>query len=271
VRTLRSLPNIVILCVLGALTLYPTVFVIITSFKSNSQFYSDFWFPMTPLHLHNYALAWNQIAPFMLNSLIVTSLATTGVIVVSCLAGYAFARMDFPGRQLLYYLVIFLLMVPAVLTLVPTFLLIRTLHLLNTYWALVLPYIAGDQVLAIFILRTFFAGLPEDLFEAARIDGAGELRIFLRIAVPLVRSSLITIGILEILSTWNDYLWPFLVLQKPSVQTLVVGLVNFQSRFYTNWGPLMAGYVLASLPLMLLFFLGMRAFISGLTEGALRI
>jgi ABC-type glycerol-3-phosphate transport system permease component len=125
-------------------------------------------------------------------------------------------------------------------------------------------------VLAIFIMRSFFASLPEELFEAARIDGASELWVFLNIAVPLVRPVLVTIAILQVLSSWNDYLWPFLVLQSDSLKTLVVGLVSFQGRFSTDYGPLMAGYAIASVPLLILFFIAMRSFIEGLSQGALK-
>lgn len=258
------------LAILVLMTFYPFIFMIITSLKSAKQYYANIWLPAWPVHLENYQQAWTAIAPFMLNSFLVTIASTIGVVVVSCLAAFAFARMSFPGREILYYLVIFLLMVPAVLTLVPTFLLIKNLGLMNTLWALILPYIAAGQVLSIFIMRAFFASLPEELFEAARIDGASELWVFLNIAVPLVRPVLVTIGILQVLSSWNDYVWPFLVLQSDSVQTLVVGLVNFQGRFYTDYGPLMAGYALASIPLLVLFFVAMRSFIEGLSQGALK-
>jgi ABC-type glycerol-3-phosphate transport system permease component len=255
---------------LAMLTFYPFIFMIITSLKSAKQYYANIWLPAWPLHLENYQQAWAAIAPYMLNSFVVTVASTIGVVVVSCLAAFAFARMSFPGREILYYLVIFLLMVPAVLTLVPTFLLIKNVGLMNTLWALILPYIAAGQVLSIFIMRAFFASLPEELFEAARIDGASEWWVFLNIAVPLVRPVLVTIAILQVLSSWNDYVWPFLVLQSDSVQTLVVGLVNFQGRFYTDYGPLMAGYALASIPLLILFFVAMRSFIEGLSQGALK-
>jgi ABC-type glycerol-3-phosphate transport system permease component len=162
-----------------------------------------------PPDFGNYARAWSAVSGYLLNSVLVTTLSTLGVVTVSCLSAYAFARFQFPGRQLFYYLVIFLLMVPAVLTLVPPFLLVKDLGFLNTRWALVLPYIATGQVLGIFILRQFFAGLPEELFEAARIDGASEFRVFWRIGVPLVRPTLVTVAILEVLVVWNDYLWPF--------------------------------------------------------------
>ncbi len=270
-RAVRGAPSVAILVVMAALMLYPLAFMVSTAFKSMDQFNAQFWLPAWPLHVEYFGGAWAAIAPYMLNSVIVTGASTVGVVVLACFSAYAFARFDFPGREIFYFLVIFLLMIPAVLTLVPTFLLIKGLGLMNTRWALILPYIAGGQVLAIFIMRAFFAGLPEELFEAARIDGAGEFGAFWRIALPLTRPVLVTIAILQILSTWNDYVWPFLVLQNPAIQTLVVGLVNFQGRFYTNWGPLMAGYTLASIPLLLLFFVGMRSFIAGLTAGALKV
>lgn len=269
-RRLGTTLSAAALALLVLMTFYPFVFMVITSLKSAKQYYANIWLPAWPIHLENYQQAWAAIAPFMLNSFLVTVASTIGVVVVSCLAAFAFARMSFPGREILYYLVIFLLMVPAVLTLVPTFLLIKNVGLMNTLWALILPYIAAGQVLSIFIMRAFFASLPEELFEAARIDGASELWVFLNIAVPLVRPVLVTIGILQVLSSWNDYVWPFLVLQSDSVQTLVVGLVNFQGRFYTDYGPLMAGYALASIPLLLLFFVAMRSFIEGLSQGALK-
>jgi ABC-type glycerol-3-phosphate transport system permease component len=269
-RRLRDAPSIAVLVAFVALTLYPLAFMVITSLKDLAQYNEQFWLPVWPLHLENYTAAWAAVAPYMLNSVIVTGASATGVVVLSCFAAYAFARFAFPGRELCYYLVIFLLMIPAVLTLVPSFLLVKSLGLMNTRWALILPYIAGGQVLAIFIMRAFFAGLPEELFEAARIDGAGEIGAFWRIAIPLTRPILVTIAIIQVLSTWNDYVWPFLVVQDDSLKTLVVGLVLFQTRFYTFWGPLMAGYTLASIPLLLLFFVGMRYFIEGLTSGALR-
>jgi ABC-type glycerol-3-phosphate transport system permease component len=269
-RRLRDAPSIAVLVAFVALTLYPLAFMVITSLKDLAQYNEQFWLPVWPLHLENYTAAWAAVAPYMLNSVIVTGASATGVVVLSCFAAYAFARFAFPGRELCYYLVIFLLMIPAVLTLVPSFLLVKSLGLMNTRWALILPYIAGGQVLAIFIMRAFFAGLPEELFEAARIDGAGEIGAFWRIAIPLTRPILVTIAIIQVLGTWNDYVWPFLVVQDDSLKTLVVGLVLFQTRFYTYWGPLMAGYTLASIPLLLLFFVGMRYFIEGLTSGALR-
>jgi multiple sugar transport system permease protein/raffinose/stachyose/melibiose transport system permease protein len=137
---------------------------------------------------------------------------------------------------------------------------------------LILPYIASGQVLAIFVMRSFFAGLPEELFESARIDGAGELAAFWRIALPLTKPVMATVAIMQVLYIWNDYTWPFVIAeQDTSLSTLVVGLVQFQGRHTTDWGPLMAAYTIGATPLVILFFFTARLFIRGLTAGALRI
>lgn len=206
----------------------------------------------------------------MLNSIIVTAAAAVGVLVVATLAAYAFARMDFPGRTIIYYSVIALLAIPPILTLVPMFILVRDLHMIDTLWGLIVPYVATGEALAIFVLRTFFAGLPEELFEAARIGGASALQAFAHIALPLVRPALGTVAIIELLAVWNDYVWPLLI-ATDSVKTLTVGLVGLHGRYQTPWGELMAGYTLASLPVLILFFFTVRQFVAGLTSGALKL
>ena len=142
--------------------------------------------------------------------------------------------------------------------------------LINTRWALILPYIASGQVFAIFILRSFIAGLPEDLFEAARIDGAGELSILRTVVVPLSMPILGTIAIMNILSVWNDYVWPYIVISDDAKRTLTIGLQVFRGQYGSSYGPMMAGYVLASLPLLLLFLFTMKQFIQGATSGTLK-
>jgi ABC-type glycerol-3-phosphate transport system permease component len=271
VRRARMSSLHVLLWLLIALTFYPFLLMVITSFKDNPEFYQSFFWFSLPLHPANYAQAWTEISPYMLNSVIVTVLSTAGVVLVSALAAYAFARFAFPGKELLYYLIIALMMVPGVLTLIPSFVLVKNLGLPDTRWALILPYIAGGDVFAIFVLRAFFASLPEELFEAARIDGAGELGVFWRIGLPLTVPALGTIAILQVLACWNDYIWPLIVLFDEPLKTLTLGLVEFQGRHTTDWGPLMAGYTIASIPLVILFALTTRTFIKGLTSGGLKL
>lgn len=260
-----------LLGVLVILTFFPLLLMVITSFKDNAEFYQSFFWIALPLHPENYTSAWAEISPYMLNSVIVTSISTAGVVVISALAAYAFARFAFPGKELLYYLIIALMMLPGVLTLIPSFVLVKNLGLLDTRWALILPYIAGGDVFAIFVLRAFFASLPEELFEAARIDGTGELAAFWHIGLPLVMPALGTVAILQVLATWNDYIWPLIVLFDDPVKTLALGLVAFEGRHTTDWGPLMAGYTIAIIPLVVLFVATTRTFIEGLMSGGLKL
>lgn len=270
-RALQQSSILSLLALLAALMLYPFYFMVQTSLKDNSQFALDFWRPTLPFHFDNYGQAFPVIWHYMWNSVIVTALSTLGVIVVSTLAAYPFARMRFPGRQTLYYSLISLMMIPSILTLVPQFVLVRDLHLIGSFGGVILPYIAANELLGIFLLRAFFASLPEELFEAARIDGASDLQLFLRVALPLVRPAVSALSIVVVLFAWNDYVWPLLVLTDDTTKTLVLGMVLFQTKYITFYGPLMAGYTLAVLPLLILFAVSMRQFIAGLTGGALKL
>ena len=260
-----------VLLALVVMTLYPVFLMVITSVKDNTEFYENFLWIVPPFHFSNYAAAWHEVSPYIMNSVIVTGVTVVAVVAFSALAAYAFARMRFVGKEVLYYMVIALMMLPYVLTLVPQFILIKNFGLLDTRWALILPYISGGVVFAIFVLRSFFSTLPQELFEAAYIDGASELQVFWRLGVPLIRPAIGTVAILQILGTWNDYIWPSVVLLSDQFFTMPIGLVAFQSRHTTDWGPLMAGYTLASLPLVILFALTTRTFIEGLTQGGLKL
>jgi len=252
------------------LTFFPFAFMLLTSLKDNNQFYNAFWALPKPLEWGNYVTAWDQIKQYILNSVIVSTLSVIGVLTVASLAAYVFARYRFPGSTALFYAILALFMFPGVLSLTSSFMWVKQLGLMNTKAALVLPYIAGGQVFAIFILRSFIAALPEELFEAARIDGAGEFRVFTTLALPLCRPILGTIAIMNLMSTWNDYVWPLIVLSDDANKTLAIGLAAFQGVNNTLYGPLMAGYTIASLPLLVLFLLAMKQFMGGLMSGAIK-
>jgi len=261
-----------LLVLLGIFTFYPLIFTLFTSFKDNSQFYSTFWGPAFPLHWSNYSDAWNQLYPVIVNTIFVGVVSAFGVVFLASLAAYVFARHRFPGHDALFYAIIALLMIPGVLTLIPLFLLVKDLRLLNTYWVLILPYIAGGQAFAIFVLRSFIASQPEEIFESARIDGAGEFTIYQRIALPMAKPILGTLAILSLLSTWNDYIWPSVTLRNPDLWTISLQLVSFSSQWASlqQYGPMFAGYVIASIPLLILFMFTMRLFIEGLASGAIK-
>jgi ABC-type glycerol-3-phosphate transport system permease component len=262
----------VVLILASVITFYPLVFTLFTSFKDNSQFYATFWGPAFPLHWSNYIDAWRRLDDSILNTVIVGLVSAFGVTLFGSLAAYVFARHAFPGRDTLFFAIIALLMIPSVLTLIPLFLLVKDMGLLNTYWVLILPYIAGGQAFAIFVLRSFIASQPEEIFESARIDGANEFTIYARITLPMAKPILGTLAILSLLGTWNDYIWPSVTLRNPELWTISLQLVSFSSQWASlqQYGPMFAGYVIASIPLFLLFVFTMRLFIEGLATGAIK-
>ena len=256
------------------LIVFPYVLTVIMSLKDINQFNHNEFLPTFPLHVDNYVGrtgAFTTIGQYILNTIFVAAVSGVGAVAVAALTAHVFARYSFPGREILYFLVIALLMIPGILTLVPQFLLVKSLGLFDTPWALIFPYISGGQVLAIFILRQFFAALPEELFEAARIDGASEFHAFVAISIPMSQSILGVVTILHLLHSWNDLIWPLVTLTTPAKFTLTLGLFAFRNDNWTNWGPLFAGYVIASIPLLIVFAFASRLFVEGLSSGALKL
>lgn len=249
----------------------PFILMVIISFKDIPQFNHDAFSLTFPLHPENYQAAWRVVSQYIGNSLLASGVSVVVMVPLAALGAWAFARYPFPGREIFFFLILALLMIPGELTLIPSFLLVKDFGLINTRWALILPYIAGGQVFAIFILRSFFQNLPKEMLEAARIDGANEFQIFLRIGVPLSKSILGVVAIIHILRTWNDIIWPLVTTSSTSLMTLPIGLYAFQTEYYNIWGPLMAGYTIASIPLILLFAFTGRLFVEGLSSGAIKM
>jgi ABC-type glycerol-3-phosphate transport system permease component len=252
------------------LTLAPFGLMFARSFKTFSQDMQTGLLPALPLHYGGYLRAWGAIHQYAWNSLLVTCASLVGALLFASLSAYVFARCDFPGRTFLFYALITLMMLPGILGLIPRFILIVRLGLINSLWALILVYWAS-QVFMIFVLRTFIESLPEELFEAARIDGAGHLQLYWHIAVPLSAPVLSVLAILNILQNWNDYIWPLLVIRENGLRTIPLGLVYLKSAPIPDPGAEMASYVIASLPLLVIFAFSMRSFVQGLTTGALKV
>ncbi|MGY8823191.1 MAG: carbohydrate ABC transporter permease [Candidatus Latescibacterota bacterium] len=216
-------------------------------------------------------LAWKVIRPYMLNTLVVALLTVVGVILLGSATAYILSRYRFIGHRALFLFIISTMMFPGVLTLVPSFLLVKTLGLLNTYWAMILPYIAGGQVFAIFVFKSYFEGLPEDLFESARIDGAGHLQIYWQVVLPLSKPILSVVAIMNILGTWNNFLWPFITNTEGSHHVVSSGLYVLATTAHaSNFSTLYAAYAISSIPLLVLFIYATKPFIRGVTSGAFK-
>jgi multiple sugar transport system permease protein len=254
----------------GLLMATPLVWMLITSLSSLED--TRRFPPRLPstLHWHNYVQAWTD-SPFgrwLVNSTIVSTTCVVSNIVLCSLAGYAFARLRFPGRRIVFLAILATLMVPFQVVMIPTLLIVKHLGLVDTLPALIVPNLVTP--FGIYLLRQFFLSLPIELEEAALIDGAGRLRILRSVLLPLMGPPLSTLAVLTFLSVWNDFLWPLVVTSSPNTMTVQLGLSTFQSAHFTNWPVLMAGTLLSQLPVLLLFVIGQRFFVSSIATTGIK-
>jgi multiple sugar transport system permease protein len=189
---------------------------------------------------------------YLANTLIVTVILTAGQVLFSMMGAYAFARMEFPGRNWLFWMYLATLMVPNVVTLIPLYVMFAKSGLLNTYWAIFLPYVLGVPQ-AVFLMRQFFMTIPKEVMEAARLDGCSESRILFRIVVPISRPIIITATLLAVVFGWNNFLWPLIVTNSNSLDVLSVATANFNSNFSVQWNLILAASLVALIPMVILF------------------
>jgi len=263
------------LSLLLLLSFLPLVVMLVMSLRDTVSIYTRFWaFPWPP-KLANYARALLDLWAPAVRTILLAALSILGIQLFAATAAYGFARIRFPGKEMLFYLVIVLMMIPGVLVLTPNFILASRLGLRDSLGGLGLFYVSGGQVFAIFLLRAFFQEQPEELFESARLDGAGELRCLRHIGLPLSIPVLITLGIMEFLSIYDDLLWPLLMISTKSKETIVMALQHYNPIVdivvsTPDIGAQTAGYVCSSIPLLLVFVFGMKYYVQGITSGALK-
>ncbi|MCF7808294.1 MAG: carbohydrate ABC transporter permease [Candidatus Marinimicrobia bacterium] len=256
---------------LALLTVAPFVWMILTSFKDMSEIfvYPPKWLP-SRLHFENYERAF-QAAPFgryYLNSLFVAFSVTLGQLITCSMAAYAFARMKFPGRDLLFYIFLGTMMIPFHVTMIPSFIILHTLGWIDHYQALIVPGLAS--AFGTFLLRQFFLTIPKELEEAASLDGAGRFRILWQIIIPLAKPALATLAIFTFMGVFNDFIWALVVINSEEMRTVQLGLAIFRDRHVTEWELLMAGSVTATLPILIVFFSAQKYFIKGIALSGLK-
>ena len=255
------------------LTYIPFAFIVGNSVKSDAQIAQNPLSILWTFHVQNYEMAWNGIDRYLLNTVLVGLASVCVAIPFAAGAGYSFASMNFRFKKVLFYCFIGLMMIPWSLTLIPLFVEIKNMGMYGTWWGLILPYAAGSQPLLIYLFRIFFEGIPDELFESARIDGASELRILVRIVSPMSLPVFVTGILLMFINIWGDYLWPSIVLPNYHLLTISAGLQTFLGTFgYTGLGAgaAYAGYVIATLPIVIFVVAAMRNFINGITAGSMK-
>jgi multiple sugar transport system permease protein len=263
-----------VVLVAGAiLMMAPLVWMISCSFKLEQKVFE---FPPQlipdPIRAANYvdALTYKPFHIYLKNTLTLIVLNELAIVLASSFCAYGFARIQFPGREFWFALVLATMMVPFVVLMVPQFVIFSRLHWLDTYLPLTVPYFFGGGAFNIFLLRQFFRTIPEELADAARIDGCNEFTIYAQIMMPLAKPALITVAIFTFFGTWNDFLGPLLYLNSPERFTISLGLAGFRSVMRTRWDLLMAASTATTLPIVILFFFAQRYFVQGVVLSGLK-
>jgi multiple sugar transport system permease protein len=274
-----------VLTVGAATSLAPFIWMILTSLKSYREVATRVLWPAAlqlstyslpvdqrpiPHLLYNYVQAWNAapFARYFANSFLLASCTATGVLITSSLAAYAFARLNFYGKNTVFVLFLATMMIPFEVTMIPNYITVSRLGWINTYWAVIIPWIAS--VFGIFLLRQFFATIPDDLYDAALLDGCGHFRFLTQIVLPLSKPALISVGLFNFLGSWNAFTWPLIVTREEKMYPIQVGLRYFVTESGTATQELMAAATITILPLVILYFFAQRQFIEGISTTGLK-
>ena len=254
------------------LVVTPFVWMALGSVKTEGELRANppTWWPQSPT-LDNFRELFTRLdfPQYFTNSVVVAVVVTLGNLVFCSMLGYAFAKLDFVGRTWLFRLVLATLMIPGMVTLVPLFVLVSNLGMVNTYFGLILPFLAGP--FGVFLMRQFIQGIPDELIDAGRVDGAGEFRIFARVVMPLCKPALATLAILTFLGSWNNFLWPLVVSSTEDMYTLPVALALVSvGQNSTQYGLLLAGAMVVVVPILIVFFALQKHFVQGLATTGLK-
>ena len=259
------------LTVLAVISVYPFVWMVLTSLRDRNTVFTG---PFIPEHFQvsAYPDSWREtnFGHHLRNSLVIAGLSLAGIMVLSTVAGYAFAKLRFPFKRTIYILLLSTMAMPATSLVIPLYLQVKRLGLLDTTLGLILVYVGSMSPFSIFLMRSFFATLPDDLIEAARIDGAGELTIFRKVMLPLAKAGIGTVVILQFLALWNEFLYANVLLQNPDKHPLQPVIFNLVGQFNTPWNLLTAALTMAIVPVVVVYVRMQKQFAAGLTIGAIK-
>ncbi|MBD3319464.1 MAG: ABC transporter permease subunit [Chitinivibrionales bacterium] len=267
---LKESPKHAFIILVLALAFVPMYVMLVISFKTNSQFMQNQFGWTFPLHFENWAIGWNIVKNYIFNTIFVAISAVSLSFCFTIPAAYFFARYRMPFHNVFWYFFLILMLMPTVANLIPLFMIIKRLNLLNSLFALIIMGVVVGQVIQIYVLRQFIEDIPQDLFDAAEIDGAGPLGQIWNIVIPMSGSIVSTLAILQFIAVWNDFILPMVLIRDDSLLTLAAGLVKLDGEYVKLWGQMMAGYTISSIPLVLIFIFTMRLFVKGLSSGAIK-
>ncbi|HKL80656.1 MAG TPA: carbohydrate ABC transporter permease [Mobilitalea sp.] len=263
----------IITVIVSLSVVYPLIFILLVSFKNNNEFYSDIWGLPKIWRWANYSYAWinGSIGSYALNSIIVTIFAVVVSVILAAFAGYSLSKMHIPKAELIIAVLMCFNFIPGVAIYIALYTQMISMHLNKTLWMLIFPYMAWQIPFGIYIFKKFFDSIPSELLEAARVDGSGEMRIFLRVILPIVRPAIATVVVFNFINIWGEYMWASIASSSSrAIQTLPVGLLYFRGEYGIEWGPFAAAITIIVIPLMILFIYLQKYFIQGLTSGAMK-
>ncbi|MEY9979300.1 carbohydrate ABC transporter permease [Lysinibacillus sp. RC79] len=262
----------IVVFAVATISLYPILLMILSSFKTSLEIYKNPLGLPTSFSLDTYRTLLSKIpfTTYFMNSVFVSIASVVLIVVVCSLASFYIARFKFSWNQALFFIFLLGMMIPIKLGIVPLFILMRDLGLINSLWSLILMNTATGIPLTMLILTGFFKTMPYELEEAARIDGAGNLRVLWHVVLPLMRPALGTVIIINFIAAWNDFFFPLIFITDKMKRTIPVGMMSLFGEHSADWGSLFAGLTLASLPMILLFFIASKQFMEGLTAGAIK-
>jgi raffinose/stachyose/melibiose transport system permease protein len=273
-RLSRAQSTIVLaILILWALAnLFPIAIMLVSGFKSTAEIFTNPFGLPKQWSFANYVTAWRKasFAVYFRNSVVVSLVSITLLVFVSSMGAYVLARYEFPGKRLVYLYILAGLVLPARLAVIPIFLLMRRIGLLDSLLGLCLVNTASGLSFSVFLLSNFFKSIPIDLEDSARIDGAGSFRIYWQVNLPLLRPALATVAIFNFINVWNDFFFPLIFINEKAKKTIPLGIQSFFGEFAIQWDLLFAGLNIAIVPVIALFLVLSRQFISGLTEGAIK-
>ena len=264
-----KLISYLLLVIVSIIMLFPFSYMFVTACKDEPQLLKMNFLPK-PWHLENFYVAWTKepFTIFLLNSILIAVLTMLLAVLISSMGGFAFSKYQFRGKKIVFGVILATMMVPGQVTMIPNFLITSRLGLLDSYAGLIIPVL--PLAFGLFMMRQFIYSVPDSLLEAARIDGSNEFGIYIRIVLPLCKPAIVTLGIFTFMSSWNNFMWPLIILDTESKYTIPIGLLRFAQQYDTQYPFQMAVSLLSILPIMLLFILFQRAFVQGMALTGLK-
>lgn len=262
---------VVLFLALTVISVYPLIWLLLSSFKSSAEMFGNTWALPEAWRWENYVSAWQYgVSQYLISSLIVTTISTVVIVALASASAFALVVLPFRGKALLYTIILGGAILPPEVSLLPLFRTLTSIGLYDTYWALIVPYVAFGLPFTTFLIRAYMVTIPLDLSEAAEMDGAGPIWTYWNIYLPLSRPILASAALISAMRVWNEFIFALTFVESESIKTITIGMMSFANALRGDWAVMMAGLVIAVLPMMITFLVLQRQFIGGLTQGAVK-